>query len=134
VKINAAIIVGLTYDDNLVLPGTYHYCVKAVYGAYESIGECETVDVAVAIPQTTGQNALGIYPNPAKDRITLSLPDGMSPTNVHISVYDMRGNVIRETQGAGTKITMDVSTLPAGLYFIRVTDGEVACGRKVRID
>jgi len=133
-KINAAIIVGLTYDDNLVLPGTYHYCVKAVYGAYESVGECETVDVAVAIPQTAGKNTLGIYPNPARNHITLSLPDGMNATNVHISVYDMRGSVIRETEGAGAKITMDISSLPAGLYFICATDGQVVCGSKVRID
>ena len=134
VKLTPTIVTALNYDDNLILPGTYEYCVKAVYGEYESVGECEVVDVAVSVPQANDMRTLNIYPNPANDHITLTLPEAMNAANVHILIYDMKGIVVRESAGVTSKITVDVSDLPAGLYFIRATDGQVNCGGKVRVD
>lgn len=70
-------------------------------------------------------NALAInavYPNPAKDKITLVISSPAN-NNLNISITDLAGKVVRRQAtsvvNGGNNLDMDVSALSAGTYFIR---------------
>jgi len=72
-------------------------------------------------------NALRVYPNPAKNSISL---EGYFPTaaRTKIIISDMNGNQklqkdILVTSGV-IKLPVEVSTWSKGIYFITVTDGK----------
>ena len=58
-------------------------------------------------------DALRVYPNPATDHLTIEADQGM-----HLRLYDVRGNLIREMSHPGGAHTYDVSHLQAGVYLL----------------
>ncbi len=73
-------------------------------------------------------NSLHIYPNPAKDYITLSFDNQMPlQSPVFISIYDINGRLVQEDAIEAKDIQSNNYTLPlqhhtAGQYHIVVTD------------
>jgi hypothetical protein len=65
-----------------------------------------------------------VYPNPATSTITISTPQGSITT---IALFDITGREVNAVQLSSTNetITLDVSGLPAGIYFGRVLIGEL---------
>ena len=66
---------------------------------------------------------LSLSPNPAQAEITLDLVDGLTKANHGISICDSRGQIfwqssLAKNNMASDKITIDVSQLPAGQYFV----------------
>ena len=59
-------------------------------------------------------DALSLYPNPFVDEIRI---DGPWETVSRISIMNLRGQLLAEFSG---RSVLKVSTLPGGLYFIRV--------------
>lgn len=75
---------------------------------------------AVSSSARTLDNAIQVYPNPARTSITVS---GVSP-NARITIHDMNGQVWL-TQDAREKSTaIDVQKLKAGLYILRIDSNE----------
>lgn len=70
------------------------------------IGELQTLQASV-------------YPNPANDVLTLSLP--ASNQNYTITLNDQLGKVILQTVIAEQEILLDVKTLSPGLYYLNIT-------------
>ena len=86
------------------------------------------------IGQTVGteevENArlVSVYPNPANDRLSLDL-QGFASMPVEISLRDVTGRVLRNlttTANGADRFTqeIDLNGLPAGMYFLRVTNGK----------
>jgi len=115
-QINATLITTLSYTDMSVESGSYTYCVMAQYNIGESQGSCKTVDVAVGITHTGEQPTLLIYPNPAHGRVMVKT-SGQDP---QVIIYDQMGNVIPVAlKNLSTDLsTIDISTLPAGMYMV----------------
>ncbi len=71
--------------------------------------------------ETENVSMINIYPNPASDRITISLEEDQRGV---IDILDHMGReiyiTVRETQGGSTQI--NIGHLPTGMYFVRVTD------------
>lgn len=79
--------------------------------------------------------ALG--PNPVRNRIRLTLESDRS-RGLELSMFDVAGRRVwsgHERVRAGTStLTLDgPSSLPSGIYFVRVRDGNLSVGRKVLI-
>ncbi|MBC7447568.1 MAG: M4 family metallopeptidase [Hymenobacteraceae bacterium] len=62
----------------------------------------------------------GVYPNPATDALHLSLPDGAAVTSA--TVYDLRGARMAHVTFDGRE-TLDITSLPAGMYAVVLSDG-----------
>lgn len=63
------------------------------------------------------------YPNPTSGRVTLSvnMPVG---EGLQAEVLDAMGRVaMREFLGDQTNVELDLNDVPAGMYFIQVTNG-----------
>lgn len=118
---------GISYQfDNLSL-GQHTAGVSAVYFSGES--EVATIEFDVnssGIDDVYG-NSLRIYPNPARDRLNI---DGQY---TRLVFSNMSGAVVMTVDGK--QETIDVSSLPAGLYILTVIDDEanVSTNKKVTI-
>ncbi|HEY3371172.1 MAG TPA: alpha/beta hydrolase-fold protein [Prolixibacteraceae bacterium] len=67
----------------------------------------------------TDQSTLKCYPNPSTGKITIEI---IGQTNIQsLSVLDHNGQQIRTCKITQPGITLDISTLPNGVYFIKVT-------------
>ena len=66
----------------------------------------------------TNSETITIYPNPAKEHITIS---GEPGNELEVHMYDMQGRLILKKQ-IGNHETINVSHLDPGLIFLRVID------------
>jgi photosystem II stability/assembly factor-like uncharacterized protein len=113
-KLNAAPITALFYDDLGVVSGQYNYCVKALYPDGESEGACANVDVAVG----TGEKVpatISVYPNPAKNSITVQ-----TGSAGEFQIVDFSGMTVKAGTFDKPGNSVDISDLPAGIYLLRI--------------
>jgi len=89
----------------------------------------------------TGENeiknaeSVKVFPNPAKDKITIILPESME--QFQINLINMLGQTILQTQSnlsAGQAGNMDVSSIPNGIYFINIKTAKDEINKKVVIN
>ena len=73
--------------------------------------------------------AISLYPNPASNTVTLTGIEGVAT----VTVVDMNGRVVTavETQPAASDITIDVTNMAQGAYFVRIVGEQVNAIRKL---
>ncbi|HNW88535.1 MAG TPA: C10 family peptidase [Bacteroidales bacterium] len=75
-----------------------------------------------------------IYPNPAIDIITIQT-GAINASDIGLNVYDIRGNkvteMIQSKINENDQLTMDLSNLQKGIYFITITTNDESVTRKV---
>lgn len=64
-------------------------------------------------------NDFKISPNPAKSKVTISLPNGA--TNVKLDVFDVLGKKVMTKSLSSLNATFDVSKWNSGIYLMRIT-------------
>ncbi len=73
--------------------------------------------------QVSSDNLVKVYPTPARDVITLSIPDALVTANTIVSILSIDGKVMQSGKSAGSKsIQLDLSKLPTGHYLLRITN------------
>lgn len=135
------IIVGYTWmrkapdggvADNLALLGPTMDIVQGLFDLcydLEFLGECPP-SVAVAEPLPTDRR-LAVAPNPAADRVHVSLPTGATV----LRVYDVQGRLLRsEALSDLAELDLDVQGWPAGLYLIAVQGAGGTYWAKVAVE
>ncbi|RQO31051.1 hypothetical protein DBR32_10110 [Taibaiella sp. KBW10] len=66
------------------------------------------------------QQSLSIYPNPARDQVTIN---GLTSNQSDIKVYNVEGKLIMNKTVKGVTVTLDISTLPNGVYHFEIISG-----------
>ena len=68
--------------------------------------------------------AIQVYPNPAKDKLNISIPGNNNKTAT-LQLTDALGNQIKTYRASGEKIELKLPVLSAGAYYLNVirTDG-----------
>ncbi len=112
--------IGTTTDTEFIdatpPPGTYEYCVYAVYDLGDSEPACTTVDVITGIGESASAG-LTLYPVPARDYVIASHPEGITS----YAVYNMDGQVVMESDSKGTQnVRLDMSPLKKGVFILKV--------------
>lgn len=121
-----------TYTDELEENANYSYTIREVYEdpAFESqASNAYTVNL-VGLQQLMDER-LSVFPVPAKDYVTVELPEGgeysielLSPQGLgFLQINDISGNSYK----------MDVQSVPAGAYVVRVSDGYHVWVRKITV-
>jgi type IX secretion system substrate protein len=91
-------------------------------------GQCGCSSVITAIKQLENTNTLSIYPNPAGQKLNIKLSSAKDK-NAVVNIMDVMGRIILETNTQMTPenvMQLDVSSLPNGLYFIKIMNGSSA--------
>jgi hypothetical protein len=65
---------------------------------------------------------IGAFPNPVKNTVTIHVA-GKMQGDANIIITDISGKVLRTAILTGSKIDIDMSALPAGLYMLKYIDG-----------
>jgi hypothetical protein len=97
-------------------------------GAYPR-GETEDYSVVINAAASMGilladdyinytKNEISVFPNPFKDNITIQLQDTESP--VLISIYDIAGELIYQTQLTSMHNELNLTELRSGIYFLNM--------------
>jgi hypothetical protein len=68
------------------------------------------------------KTGLRIYPMPADDLIQVEGEFEESEGQKWLQITDMRGSMHKRKDFSGTNVTVDVSSLPTGLYLLEVMD------------
>ena len=75
--------------------------------------------------ETALSPSLKVYPNPTTGEFTVEFTGDGQPADARIEIYNSGGSrVYGETRHGEGKYTVSVTSLPAGLYFLRVAAGK----------
>ncbi|MGP8215918.1 MAG: T9SS type A sorting domain-containing protein [Bacteroidia bacterium] len=69
----------------------------------------------------TAMNAITLYPNPAKNYVTITFPEAGTR---QIDIYDITGRIITGFESTGSEYQFPCDDLSPGMYFIRVSSGK----------
>jgi len=117
---------GVDYYDSIKESNT----VPAI-GIHLSASELMTTIITCPEPRTN--ITLRVLPNPVSDYLNV-LVEFETPTNVQYIMTDVSGHVVYTNQDTGVEIEkhiIDVSNLPAGVYFVSVQTAEGISTKRV---
>lgn len=91
-------------------------------------------DLATTSDELPLENTLPAYPNPAKDFLFLATTS-FSAAVVNISIADITARHLLSfnVMGSQHSVAIDVSSLEAGIYLLKATQGELAFFQKIMV-
>ena len=94
----------------------------------ERVYVCEPV--VAGIKKLTPES-ISIYPNPTTNKITIEIPEAIKETN--LAIVDIEGQQLITRQINELRTQIDISSLPSGGYFVRLSnDKTVEVGKFVK--
>jgi hypothetical protein len=88
-------------------------------------GCCATASVTfdqLAINENTQRSSVTLYPNPARDRVTVRAEQMRS-----VELVSLVGQTLMRREAKSPDVTLDLQRLPKGVYFVRV-ETEIGVG------
>ena len=76
------------------------------------------------------ETMIQVYPNPATDLLTISVGDATQCEPLSVVVIDVMGQVVLAETVSATEMSLDVSLLKSGIYFIQMEQGDFWSVRK----
>ena len=76
------------------------------------------------------ETKIQVYPNPATDLLTISVGDATQCEPLSVVVIDVMGQVVLAETVSATEMSLDVSLLKSGIYFIQMEQGDFWSVRK----
>lgn len=122
--LNGVVIAGAT-SATYAVSQTGRYSVRAsVNGCGEAVSD-EVYVTILATEPLVADDLFRIYPNPATKQITVEAAAGSGPAPT-LQLIDARGIVVNTSamavSGKIVTATVDVSTLPGGVFFVQLLD------------
>jgi hypothetical protein len=93
---------------------------------------CSGLLAANTTASTALSNAVTVYPNPASNKVTVTLPEGDAVKQVLLE--DQYGRVQKRFNTVQNTYTIDISALPPGLYVITVKTGKETVAKKMKLE
>lgn len=88
----------------------------------------------VGVAESPAQLALQVYPNPASENCTVTLPSDFNQQNNVFTVYSSTGvPVFAPLTVSGDKAFLDLENLPAGFYLVRLATNNYSTIYQARI-
>jgi photosystem II stability/assembly factor-like uncharacterized protein len=93
-------------------------------GVHGTILKTTTGGINVGINEQQQSFNLKIYPNPTIDKITIELSETINISNTSVSVYGIDNKELIYREVSGLKTEIDISSFPAGVYFIKLISSD----------
>jgi len=78
--------------------------------------------------ESISNNGVLIYPNPTNDYLNIT---GDFGNEIQVEISDISGKVIRLLSSSDSITRINVQGMSAGVYFIRITDGDKSVVKKI---
>jgi hypothetical protein len=118
-------------DKTVTAGKTYFYQVKAI----NPLGSSKVSNISeikvVTISGVLNSELINLYPNPALNYITVSLPDGLQYENIDISILDQMNRPVLSKVFNTQSFEVNLSQLKPGLYNIVITSENFKTSKKV---
>ena len=88
-------------------------------------GEVNCLDFTDVNSDNLNETELSVYPNPSHELALIRIPQGVLQGIRTAVLYDLKGNKVIDftniiTQSGLGNVAIPISTLPAGIYFVRI--------------
>jgi hypothetical protein len=110
----------LVYSKNNILFSVYGYRYVASFKALNSSSINDLFTTA----------GITIFPNPAKDLLTINLP---TYDSISLNIYDLTGNLLFSKQAQSLQEHINISMMKSGMYVIEIKSGKVFQLQKIVI-
>lgn len=91
------------------------YAVKVTMNGNGCVATSTCVNIInVGVDELGTTIQFAIYPNPAKDNITIVLPEKAT-----IEILNVEGQIVKTASYVGLKLKIDLENLPGGVYLVR---------------
>ena len=130
-NLDAAIIVTATCADEAIAIAEFDYPTLTLKGVTTGVTTLSitansngkvvhkeiplNVTVATELDETLSDLKVSVYPNPARDYLTVQAPEESK-----VSVYDLSGRLVRTYTATFAEERIEISSLAAGMYTVRV--------------
>lgn len=124
---------GGTVSAEQLTTGTHYYvCTPHASGGMKGM---ITVQNPTGIPVNPLKSTIAIYPNPSKGKFQLDIIDSQFENQYSLEIYDVRGQKVFSSfqNSQQTNINLDLSAYPAGIYFVKLFEGDLLYNRKILI-
>ncbi len=81
-----------------------------------TIGTCSGVGIEVPINNTI----IKVYPNPAKDNLTIDFNNVSTSKNTDVLIYNIQGQLLIQQQIKQEKTELNINSLAKGMYIVKV--------------
>jgi hypothetical protein len=89
------------------------------------------VDICTGINEVSENNSSFIaYPNSNDGKFTIELNNGQLPENCVIKIYDILGKEICSEMVKDSKMEINISEQPKGIYFVKLLKNNMEIGVK----
>ena len=85
-------------------------------------GAESTVAVIASVNDINQNSAIGLYPNPAKDRLTIDLQKFSDVQNAMLMIYDTQGQLVLQQAIQDVRTELNVEALSKGLYIVKISN------------
>ena len=104
--------------------------IRTFYNVFTPPNPCNNSNFSAAgVKEHLNTIDLKLYPNPTKDNLTISFKESFNQASVEI--VDIIGKGLLSTQAKNnTKIILNVSELPSGIYFAKITSDNKSITKK----
>jgi hypothetical protein len=115
-KGNSSIVIKYAYSDMSKASGNVSYRLKMI-----DLDETFAYSLIRTV-KTEATVQMSVFPNPATNYIVISSKDNEKK---NIQLLNINGQIVKQTSGTGN-VTLSVSELKGGHYFVKVSDGNGA--------
>jgi hypothetical protein len=91
-------------------------------------------DAVSGVDKAIVDNSLiSVYPNPAKDQISVNL-SAITGQDITVKVVNVYGEVVKEEAASGSIHNLSVANLEKGVYMIQVASGNKVSNKKIVVE
>lgn len=87
-----------------------------------------TINIATEVNTASSFQSINLYPNPAKDFMTIEVPSLSTPSDIQFIGID--GKLVLCSKLVNLKTTISISNLPKGIYLCRYNNGTISSNIK----
>lgn len=122
-----ALITGLSADS------VYSICVRANCNMnYNTPWTCDNVHMTLGVMPIATPKSIHIYPNPAKQEVYADIQQ--AGINTQLQLVNILGSVIHSYPVKTGHNTLNITDVPAGLYYIRYADKDQTISYKLQVE
>lgn len=123
---------GLVTSDMLPEGTHYYVCTPHAEGGMKGM---IVVQGPSGVPANPLTESISVYPNPSQGKFQVDLSDTQFTNDYTVEIYNTRGQkIFTSSQNIQqTSLNLDLSAHPAGIYFIKLFEGDLLYNRKVLI-